>query len=805
MDNLIKDIRFSLRSLRHRPGFTAVIVITMALGIGANTAIFSVISGVLLKSLPYPASDRIMFILERNESRFNGLLPMSALNYRDLKEQSQSFQFMAGRRPFAASLMTGDRPERILGEQATADYFDVLGAPPVLGHRFTSDDEKPGAGQVALISAGLWKRRFASDPAIVGQSIRMDGKSVTILGIMPDDYRPGIEFWMPLVINYEGADRDFHDTQVVGRLAAGIGPAQAQAEMTSLASGLADQYPEINTGWEAVVVPMHDQIVSNIRPALLVLLAAVGLVLLIACSNVANLLLARVATREREIAIRMALGAGRSGLTRYIMTESLLLSFVGGVAGVTIATWGTSLLINLNRKGIPLANEISVDWRVLLFAVGISIVSGTLFGLFPSLQVARSNLCDALKESGRSLVGSRHSRRLRSGLVVIEVALSLVLLVAAGLSIKSFGRLTRVQAGFDPDNLLSFQLFLPAAEYPNQSTQLEFQKEVIRRLSQLPGVKSAAAASVVPLANPGPRFIFWAEGHPLPAPHDAPIASYRVVSSGYFTTMSIPLLAGREFEDTDQKTTLQVGVINKEMAERMWPGENPVGKRFSVGVPLDAKDSVDWVTVVGVVGGVRQTSLNAEPGMEMYQPLAQAPFPGVSFVARTSLDAGTMAEPARSLIASLNSDLPLTNLKSMDEILHDSVAPYRFNMLLLAIFGCAALILSAVGVFGVISYSVSNRVQEIGIRMALGASSGQVGRLVVGEGMVLTIIGLAIGFGVSLWSMRLMAGLLFDVGTADGLTMACVAALMAFVSLMACYIPARRAMRVDPMIALRQD
>src|SRR5215470_2568037 len=514
MGNVIKDVRFALRSLRQRPGFTAVIVITMALGIGGNTAIFSVISGVLLKSLSYREPDRIMFVLERNEGRFKGLLPMSALNYRDLRDQSQAFQYMAGRRPFASSLMSGDKPERILGEQATADYFDVLGSTPLIGRSFSSDDEKVGAGQVVLISQGLWKRRFGSDPSIVGQSIRMEGKSVTVIGVMPGDYRPGIEFWVPLRINYEGADRDFHDTMVVGRLAPGVSPPQAQVEMSSLATRLAEQYPEFNTGWDAVVVPMHEQIVRNIRPTLLVLLAAVGLVLLIACSNVANLLLARVATREREIAIRIALGAGRPGLARYIMTESLLLSLLGGAAGVLIAAWGTGLLINLNRKGIPLANEVSIDWRVLSFAVGVSLLSGIVFGLFPSLQMARANLCDSLKESGRSLAGNRQARRLRGGLVVVEVALSLVLLVAAGLSIRSFGKLTRVHAGFDPDDLLSFQLFLPSAQYTNESSQLAFQKQVISRLSEIPGVKSAAAASVVPIASPGPSFIFWAEGHP---------------------------------------------------------------------------------------------------------------------------------------------------------------------------------------------------------------------------------------------------------------------------------------------------
>src|SRR5262249_46582836 len=378
-------------------------------------------------------------------------------------------------------------------------------------------------------------------------------------------------------------------------------------------------------------------------------------------------------------------------------------------------------------------------------------------------------------------------------------------LVAAGLSIRSFSKLMRIDAGFDPDNLLSFQLFLPTVQYPNPPSQLAFQKEAISRLAQLPGVKSAAAISVVPLSGPGPTFIFWAEGHTLPAPHEAPLASYRVVSPGYFATMGIPLLIGREFNDSDRQASLQVGIINREMADRMWPGQDPLGKRFSVGVPLDPKGQVQWTTVVGVVGGVRQTSLDADSGMEMYQPLPQDTSPNISFVARTSLEPATIAESTRAMMASLNSDLPLANLKSMDEILHDSVAPYRFNMLLLTIFGFAALLLSSVGVFGVISYSVTSRVPEIGVRMALGATSGQVGRLVVGEGMTLTLIGLAIGFVISLWSMSLLSGLLFDGGTIDTVTIISVAALLATVSALACYVPALRAMSVDPIIALRQE
>jgi predicted permease len=804
MAEITKDIRFAVRTLAKKPGFTSVAVITMALGIGANAAIFSVISGVLLKSLPYRDADRIMFVLEKNEKRFKNLLPMSSLNYRDLKEQSRSFEFMGARRPLAASLMSSERPERIQGEQVTSDYFRVLGLNPLKGREFAPEEQKAGGAPVALISDGLWKRRFGMDAGIVGQSIRMDGKSVTIVGVMPNDYRPGIEFWTPLILNYEGADRDFHDTTVVGRLAEGVSQPQAQAEMTGLSARLAEQYPEINTGAQAVVTPMHDQIVKNIRPTLLILLATVGMVLLIACSNVANLLLARVAGREKELAIRMALGAGRYRLARYILTESLVLSFVGGTAGVLVAAWGTGPLVSLNSKGIPLANEISVDLTVLWFALGISVLSGLLFGAIPAFQVVRSNLFDALKEGGRSLIGNRHSRRLRGALVVLEIAVSLVLMVFAGLSLKTFRNLIRVETGFAPENLVSFQMFLPAAEYPNPASQLAFQKEVIRRLGELPGARAAAATSVVPLANPGARYIFWADGHALPAPHEAPIASYRIVSPGYFQTMGIPLVKGREFVDSDEGKSLQVGIVNREMAERMWPGEDPIGKRFMVGVPLEPKD-VQWMTVVGVVGGVRQTTLDAEPGMEMYQPLGQAPFPNMSFVVRSALDPSALFEPAGSLTSSMNSDLPVTNLKSMDEILHDASAPSRFNMLLLGLFGLLALVLSAVGVYGVISYSVSQRSQEIGIRMALGASRREVGKLVVGEGLILTLAGLGLGTAASIFLTRLMSDLLFGVAASDSLTTVLIAAMLASVSILACYIPARRAMRVDPMIALRWE
>ncbi|HUK89212.1 MAG TPA: ABC transporter permease [Blastocatellia bacterium] len=807
MTGIFHDLRYGFRLLIKQPVFTLVVLITLALGIGANAAIFSVVSGVMLKSLPYKEPDKIVFIWEKiDKLLITPINASSTLNYRDWKEQTHAFESMAAKRQFAANMTFGGLSDRVIGEQISADCFSLLGVRPLLGRDFNESDEKPGAGGVIILSEGLWNRRFGGDPAVIGQSMELNGVSTTIVGVVPNDYRPAVEFWTPLIINYQNGDRMLHDIQVVARLGKGTDIKQAQADIDTVQAGLAQQYPEINTGSHITLIPMRESVTQNVRTALLVLFGAVVLVLLIACANVANLLLARAATREREVAIRVALGAGRARLMRQVLAESMLLSIGGGAGAVFIAWQGTQLLLKLNPNGIPLASAITLDWRVLVFTLAASIISGLLFGLFPAFRMASPRIGETLKLSGRAITAGTGLKSPRSWLVIAEVALSVVLLAGAGLTIRSFAKLQQVQPGFDPAGLLSFQVFLPPAQYQTPVKQVEFEKEARRRLEELPGVQSAATVSIIPLANPGPRYIFWADGHPLPAPFEAPLSSFRVAGVGYFKTMGIPIVKGREFSDFDTATSQGVGVVNEEMASKMWPGEDPIGKRFSVGVPLKA-DQVEWTTVVGVVGGVRQTALSADPGMEMYLPYSQAGGPQLGFLVKTKSGSGSeplaLSGSAREVIASMNPDLPLSNIKSMEAVASESMAPFRFNTYLLAMFAVVALVLASVGVFGVINYSVTQRVQEIGVRMALGATAPAVRKMVIGQGMLISSIGLGIGLGGCLAVTRLMSTLLFEVSATDVATLGATAVLFALISLMACYLPARRATKIDPMIALR--
>ena len=808
METLVQDLRYGLRMLVRNPGFAVVAIVTMALGIGANTALFSVVNGVLLKSLPFKDPDRVILVLETNPKLPPPGANCSTLNYRDWKEQNHSFEILSARQPFVGNLTNSDRPEKLQGEKVTWDYFPTLGVSPIAGRLFTQDEDKPGGAQVVLLSEGLWRRRFGGDSAIVGQTIPMNGQNATVIGVMPNDYRPNIEFWMPLAISYENADRNLHNIQVVGRLAATVSLQQAQNEMTAIAAGLAQQYPDLNTGWGIALFQYRDLVTLNIRWALLTLLAAVGVVLLIACANVANLLLARAASREKEIAIRLALGASRGRLVRQVLTESVLISVIGGGIGVLIALWGTSALLNLNPQGIPRAGEITVDGRVLAFGLLVSVVAGILFGLVPAWQSSKPNVNETLKESGKASSGHGRGHRVRGALVVIQVALAFILLVSSGLLIKSFARLQSVSLGFNQQHLLTMQVTLPPAQYPRAPDVLNFYKEAARQLSALPGVTSASGTSHVPLAGGGPKFIFSVEGRPLPTPSEAPITSYRIVTPAYFETMNIPLFVGRTFTEADNESALQVVVVNQIMAETMWPGEDPIGKRVTVGVPLPT-DKPEYSTVVGVVGNVKHTSIDGETGMQMYQPFAQSPFlplglgRTVNFILRTQVEPASLTESSRAVIAGLNPTLPVSNAKTMDTVVSESVAAFRFNMSLFGLFAAIAMSLTIVGVFGVMNYAVTQRTQEIGIRMALGAQPGQVRALILKQGLVLSGIGLAIGLAGCIPATMVLSSLLFGVGTADPAILSGVALIVAAVALLTSYIPARRATRVDPIIALR--
>ncbi|HKQ06304.1 MAG TPA: ABC transporter permease [Blastocatellia bacterium] len=810
METLLQDLRFGIRMLVKNPGFTIVAVITMALGIGANTALFSVVNGVLLKSLPFKDPDRLVFAMETNAKFPPPGVGSSTLNYRDWKEQNQSFETLSARQAFIANLTSSDQPERIQGEKATWDYFTTLGIAPLAGRTFTAEEDRPGGVPVILLSEGLWRRRFGGDAGIVGQTIPINGQGVTVIGIMPNDYRPNIEFWMPLGISYQNADRNLHNIQVVGRLAAGVTQEQAQTEMSTIAQRLIEQYPESNTGWGVALIPYQNLVTFNIRWALLVLLAAVGCVLLIACANVANLLLARAASREKEIAIRLAMGATRGRLIRQVLTESVLISLIGGAVGMLIALWSTQALISLNPQGIPRSGEIGVDGRVLGFAVLASLAAGILFGLVPAWQSSRANVNETLKESGKSVAGHGRGRRLRSTLVVVQMAFAFMLLVCAGLLIKSFSQLQRVNMGFNQQHLLTMQVTLPPAQYARPADVLGFYRDAGERLGALPGVIAASGISNVPLAGGGPQFIFSVEGRPLPTPADAPIASYRIVTGDYFATMNIPLIRGRTFTDADKENSLQVVTVNQNMAELMWPGEDAVGKRLTVGVPLPG-DTPDYATVVGVVGNVKHTTLAGETGMQIYQPVTQTPFLGLgfgrtmSFILRTQLEPATLAESARAVIAGINPRLPVANVKTMDTIIAESVAANRFNMSLFGLFAAIAMALTVVGIFGVMNYAVTQRTQEIGIRMALGAQPGQVRALILKQGLILSGLGLTIGMGGALLATWLLKSLLFSVSATDPMVLGGVAVVLAAVALLTCYIPARRATKVDPIIALRHE
>jgi predicted permease len=586
MEALLQDLRLAARTLARKPGFTLIAALTLALGIGANTALFSVINGVLLESLQFKEPDRLMFVWETNARFPNPNISVSSLNYRDWKEQNSVFSGLAARQFFSANLLGKEQPVKVQGEKVTADYFHVLGIEPIAGRHFTEEEDRPGGSPVVLLSYGLWQRMFGGDTGIINNQVMVNGQSATVVGIMPNDYRQNIEFWAPLAINYTNADRSLHNLQVIGRLAPGVSAQRAQEEMGVIASRLAEQYPELNGGYGAALVPVHDQIVQNVKQALWILFAAVGVVLLIACVNVANLMLARAASREREIAIRMALGAGRWRIMRQMLTESVLLSVIGGAAGVLLALWGTDLLLSLNPQGIPRAHEVGMDAKVLGFALLVSTLSGVIFGLAPALQASKPDLNETLKESGKSSSASARGRHIRNALVVVQVALALVLLVCAGLLIKSFSVLQTVSVGFNRENLLTFQLSLPPAQYQKGEDVFAMQREASRRLGQLPGVNSAAAISQAPLAGGGPQFIFAVEGRPIPSPSEAPLSSFWLVTPDYFETMGIPLIKGRHLSETDDLSSKQVIIVNQIMAERMWPGEDPIGKKMTVGVPL---------------------------------------------------------------------------------------------------------------------------------------------------------------------------------------------------------------------------
>jgi putative ABC transport system permease protein len=805
MNSLLHDLRYALRQLRKSPGFTVVAVVTLALAIGANTAVFSVVDQVLLHPLPFPDSDRIVKVSQT----FEGLSTNDAspANYLDWVSQNQlsenqAFAEMAASRGWQGSLSTGDRPELVKGTMTTPSFFPLFGVDPILGRGLEASDAQPGNDHVVVLGYGLWQRYFAADRAIVGRDIRLNGEQFTVVGVMPPNFSPDEygDLWLtspwgvpthPLVPDKDPRQfRGRNYLDVWARLKPGVTAQQARAELETIGRRLESQYPDSNGDVGVSFLPLHEYIVGDIRPVLLVLLAAVVIVLLIGCANVANLLLARATARAKEISIRTALGASRRRLLRQLLTESVLLALVAGVLGFLLAVLAVPALLALSPPDIREFNHIGINGEVLAFSFLASVVSGVGFGLIPALQSSRSNPNEFLKEGERGSTANRG--RTRSTLVIAEVGLSLVLLVAAGLLAKSFARLMDVNPGFDPDHLLTFNLALPSSA--DRVRQLAFYQQVVQRLQGLPGVQAVGAVSRLPLSGGNSSRSFYVPG--IEKSFDADI---RVSTPDYFRTMRIPLLRGRNFSDSDLGSSLNIAIVNDALAHNVFPGQDPIGKQITHFGPDDLT-----LQIIGVVGNVRHVGLDAAPHSEIYQLLGQAQWPSMSVAIRSATsDPTSVTSAAQNVVWSVNKDVPLANVRTMLDLIANSVQRRKFSMLLLTMFAGAAMLLAAIGLYGVMSYSVAQRTHEIGIRMALGARRPDVRALVVKQGMVLALMGIAAGAVLSLAITRLISGMLFGITATDPLTFAGVAALLGTVAFLANYLPARRASKVDPMVALR--
>ncbi|HLJ40189.1 MAG TPA: ABC transporter permease [Candidatus Acidoferrales bacterium] len=810
LEHLGQDLRFAFRMFATNPGFTAVAVLTLALGIGANTAIFSVVYGVLLQPLPYKDASRLVVLNETTPKV--GSVSVSYPNFLDWRQQCHAFSQIAAVHDVGFNLAGVTQPENISGEAVSPNFFSMIGVKPFLGRDFEASEEKPGTAPVVLLSYELWQSHMGGDRNAIGRTITLDGRSFTIVGVLPPKFRSldKTDVMLPIGVwatnNSEVANErgERGDMVVIGRLAPHVTFAQARTEMEGIAARLAKEYPGTNDQFGVALKTIRDVFVGDARPAILVLFGAVMFVLLIACANVANLFLVRGAARTKEIALRMAFGASRGRIIRQMLTESFVLSFCGGVLGLALAIAGIHGIARLIPMDMLSGASVNLNGAVLLFAAGIIVLAAFIFGLAPAMHSTKPDVQSELKEGGRTASASAAQNKLRGALAIAEISLALILLVGAGLMMKSLYKLMSVDPGLRPDRVLNMEMDLRTQQYSKDPAILNFWQQVLERVRALPGVENAAVGTVLPLTDNHSRADITIEGMALPTPGNFPHPDYHEVSPGFISTLGVPLLRGRTFMDTDKQGAPLVGMVNARLAKQYWPNQDPIGKRFMFGHP-SAKTPPKWINVIGVVGDTKLYGLANPSRLEVYVSSLQYPDSTMNLVVKSRIAPAALISAIRSAVASIDKNQPIFAISTMNQLVSDSVATRRITLALLGLFSALALILAAIGIYGVISYSVAQRTHEIGIRMALGAQHKDVLRMILRQGVKIAVAGVAIGVIVSLGLTQLMSSLLFSVSAADPLTFAGVAVLLVLVAMLACYIPARRALRVDPMVALRYE